>query len=73
MTYRKLSPQEILKCCFEDALCEADEYITSGEITANEVIEIFVNSLIAGQKYFQDKVKVYELLNEAITARYPTK
>lgn len=70
MTYRKLSPQELLKCCFDDTLSEADEYITSGELTPGEVIEQFVDSLISAQKYFQDKAQAYDQLNAAITERY---
>ena len=70
MTYRKLTPKEMLKCCFDDTFSEADEFITNGELTAGEVIEQFVDSLLSSQKYYQDKAQVYDQLNAVITERY---
>lgn len=66
--HRKVTPYELIKEGFDDTLCEADEYITLGELTAGEVLEAFAQSMIESQKYFEDKVKVYESLRQAIQA-----
>lgn len=71
--YKPLPPKERIRNYFADTLCEADEYITAGELTAGETIELFVESLLESQKYFQDKVKVYDLLHDAINSRYRNK
>lgn len=67
--YRPLPPRERLRCSFSDTLCEADEYITAGEVTIEDVVDDLADSFIELQKYFQDKVKVYESLFTAISER----
>lgn len=68
--YKPLPPKERIRNYFADTLCEADEFITAGELNAGEVIDQFVEAMNESQKYFADKVKVYDMLRDAITSRY---
>lgn len=65
--------KERLRNYFADTLCEADEYITAGELSAGELIDLFVEAMLESQKYFADKVKVYDMLRDAIASRYRNK
>lgn len=55
--------------CFMDTLCEADELIGEGRLTADDVINAFAAAFTSEAKYYSDKAKIYDDILFAISQR----
>jgi hypothetical protein len=69
MTLVKQQIQEF----FDDILFDAKEAVKAGEITPDEVINCFAESLTGWHDYFQESADIYEKLIYAVNSRYRNK
>lgn len=58
-----------IKMYFMDTLCEADELIGDGKLSADDVINAFAAAFMEESKYYSDKAKIYDDILFAISQR----
>lgn len=71
MTLDKKASYDQLVEYFSDALCTAEDEVSNGVMSADDVVEAFIEAVDDWHSYFVDTAAVYASIANAVRQRVP--